>query len=101
MINREELSISLHNILGTNNVYFNPPKTVNINYPAIIYFRNDIQNTQANNKVYKQDVVYTITVVDFNPDSEIVKRVSQLPLCRYIRHYKADGLNHDVFELYN
>ena len=69
-------------------------------YPAIVYSRKDIQNTFSDNKVYAQTVAYEVIVVDKNPDSIYVKRISMLPMCSYDRHYVSDNLNHDVFTLY-
>lgn len=90
----------LEDILGSRNVYYQPPSSIKLNYPAIIYSRSDIPNRFADDKVYKQDRVYELTVIDYNPDSEIVSKVSQLPMCRFSRHFTSDNLNHDVFILY-
>ena len=100
MASRLELHEKFCEILGSRNVYFQPPSSVRLNYPAIIYFRKDIDNRYADNLVYKQDTAYDVTVIDRNPDSKIVVEVSQLPTCRFDRHYNADNLNHDVFTLY-
>ena len=100
MASRLELHEKFCEILGSRNVYFQPPASVQLNYPAIIYFRKDIDNRYADDLVYKQDAAYDVTVIDRNPDSEIVVEVSQLPTCRFDRHYNADNLNHDVFTIY-
>lgn len=100
MSSRTNLQNKLEEILGSENVYFQPPASVNINYPAILYFRKDIENVPANDDVYLQRHAYEVVVVDKKPDSEIVERVSLLPLCSFDRHYKSDNLNHDVFTLY-
>lgn len=100
MDNRLELHEFLCNILGSRNVYFQPPESVKMKYPAIVYSRNDIANKHANNLVYSQKTAYDVIVIDFNPDNLFVKAVSKLPLCRFVRHYTADNLNHDLFTLY-
>lgn len=100
MKTRLDLQTLLETILGTRNVYFQPPSSIKLEYPAIIYSRKDIDNVYADNSVYKQATFYEITVVDKNPDSEIVKNVSRIPTCRFDRHFKSDNLNHDVFTLY-
>ena len=94
---RIKLQNILEEILGSRNVYFQPPENIKMKYPAIVYTRSDIKNTYADNEVYKQDNVYQITVIDTNPDSDIVKKISKLPMCRYNRNFKSDNLNHDVF----
>lgn len=97
---RLELQSLLESILGSRNVYFQPPNNVQMKYPAIVYSRNRIDNRDADNSVYLQNISYQVIVIDKNPDSEIVSKISKLPLCRYDRHYNADNLNHDVFTLY-
>ena len=96
--------LELHELLcgaaGSRNVYFQPPASVVMKYPCIRYQLYNIDNTYADNTVYKQDVGYQITVIDRDPDSEIVKRVSRLPRVRFNRQYMADNLNHTVFVLY-
>lgn len=87
-------------LLGSRNVYFQPPESVKMKYPAIVYSRNRIENTSADNVVYKQDVSYTITVIDRDPDSEIVEQVSTIPHIMFDRSYVADNLNHDTFRLF-
>lgn len=100
MASRLDLQTKLEEILGSRNVYFQPPATVSMKYPAIVYSRKSIDNEFANNVVYMQSNSYDVVVIDPNPDSEIVKAISKLPMCRFDRHYKADNLNHDVFTLY-
>ena len=100
MRSRLRLHEELVNILGSRYVYFQPPESIKLNYPCIIYERYDISNTFADDDVYLDPRQYRITIVDKNPDSEIVNKVSKLPTCRFDRHFKSDNLNHDVFTLY-
>lgn len=100
MNNRLKLHELLCEVLGSRQVYFQPPESVNMKYPAIVYSRNRIDNEHANDSVYMQSLSYSITVIDKNPDSEIVEQVSCLPRCRFDRHYIADNLNHDIFTIY-
>lgn len=97
---REELHEILCECLGSRNVYFQPPETIKMQYPAIVYSRDDIENEPANNKPYIQSTAYNIIVIDADPDSEVVGKVSKLPQCTFDRHYAADNLNHDSFTLY-
>ena len=100
MNRREELHEILCEALGSRNVYFQPPESIKMQYPAIVYSRDDIDNSFANDSVYMQSLAYSVTVIDSDPDSEIVAKVSRLPRCQYDRHYKADNLNHDMFTIY-
>lgn len=85
---------------GDTHVYFQPPASVKMKYPAIVYSRERIDNKFADDIPYLQRTAYSVTVIDKDPDSEIVKKVSQLPMCRHNRHYKRDNLNHDNFTIY-
>lgn len=100
MESRLKLHETLCSILGSRNVYYQPPESVKIKYPAIVYSRSDIENRFANNSVYTQSFFYTVIVIDYDPDSEFVYRVSKLPNCRFDRHYVVDNLNHDAFTLF-
>lgn len=90
-----------YEILENKNVYFQPPASVKMKYPAIVYFRKSIDNRHANNGVYLQSFGYEATVIDYEPDSEYVLKMSQLPNCKWDRHYESDGLNHDVFTIFS
>lgn len=98
--NRLELHKKLVEILGSNNVYFQPPSTIKMNYPAIVYSRDDIDSTHADNIVYKQFVRYQIILIDKSPTSKYIDAILQLPMCSYERGYQADNLNHDAFIIY-
>ena len=100
MNNRLELHEIFCEILGSRNAYFQPPESVKMNYPAIRYSRKDIKNRFANDQVYMQKDCYEVIVIDKDPDSELVKKVSTFPMCSFDRHYVSDNLNHDVFTLY-
>lgn len=100
MDDRLELHEKLVEILGSRNVYYQPPESIKLNYPAIVYSRDNIRNTFANNEVYKQSHFYELTVIDYDPDSEIVSKLSELPGIKFNRHFTKDNLNHDVFTIY-
>lgn len=100
MGSRLDLQTKLETLLGNQNVYYQPPASVRMNYPAIVYSRSNIENRHADDDVYMQAYFYEVIVIDEDPDSEIVENVSKLPGCRFDRHYTSDNLNHDVFTLY-
>lgn len=101
MGNRLDLSAKFKEILGSDNVYFQPPASIKMRYPAIVYSLKNIDNTHANDSVYRQSLEYQVTVIDSNPDSEIVRKISVLPYCRFDRRYTADNLNHTVFSIHH
>ncbi len=100
MASRLELQTLLETILGSRNVYYQPPESVKMSYPAIVYSRSKIGNIHANDLPYLQLHAYSVIVIDKDPDSEFVDAISVLPYCEHVRHYTSDNLNHDVFTLY-
>ena len=100
MGSRLNLQTVLEQILESRNVYYQPPESLKLKYPAIVYSRKNIENLHANNNAYIQKKSYEVTVIDDDPDSIIVDKISKLPTCRFDRHYVYDNLNHDVFTLY-
>lgn len=100
MANRLDLQTLFEELLGSHNVYFDPPESVKMKYDAIRYSRSKIENTFASNSVYKQDNRYEVVAIYRNPDSDLPGKISRLPMCIHDRHYVADNLHHDVFTLY-
>ena len=98
MGSRLDLHVALTDI--TPNVYFQPPPSVQMQYPCIVYERSDRVVDHANNKPYKHTKRYEVTVIDRDPDSTIPEEVASLPMCSFVRFFTADNLNHDVYELY-
>lgn len=97
---RLELHDVLVDVLGSSNVYFQPPETIKMEYPCIVYQRSSGDSIFADNQGYRFTNRYQITLIDKNPDSEVLDRLAVLPLCTYDRHYNTDNLNHDIFNLY-
>lgn len=97
---RIELQKILEEILGSRNVYYQPPASVKMKYPAIVYTRETTNVRHANNHKYIGRVVYSLTLIDSSPQSEFIEKIEALPLCSHSRHYTSDGMNHDVFRLY-
>ena len=99
MKDRVSLNEKLVDILGSRNVYFQPPENLRMSYPAIVYERSGIPSEQADNIDYLYWHRYQVTLIDSDPDSRFVDLISQIPNTRYVRHFSTEGLNHDVFEV--
>lgn len=97
---RLELQSLLEALLGSDKVYFQPPGSQTLSYPAIVYKLDDIDAVHADNAPYKLTDRYQVTVIDRNPDSPIRDKIKFLPACAFNRHYVANNLNHFVFTLY-
>lgn len=97
---RIELQSKLEELLGSRSVYYQPPETIKMEYPAIVYSKKNITSRFANNTTYLQPTSYEITVIDKKPDNIVIKKLLQMPMCRFDRYFKSDNLNHDVLTLY-
>jgi len=84
----------------TEHVYFQPPANVKLEYPCIVYQRDNANTKFAGNAPYRYTQRYQVTIISRNPDNDILDQVAKLPMCEYQRYFPADNLNHDVFVLY-
>lgn len=97
---RLELHNELVRLLGVDHCYYQPPESLKIEYPAIIYSKSKIDTRKANDSMYKKNTRYELIVVDKRPDNAVIDKLLELPYCSYDRHYVSDNLNHDSLTLY-
>jgi hypothetical protein len=98
---RKELNDILKDLLGSDNVYFQPPEDRTMQYPCIVYERDNASLKPADNFPYSVTQRYQVTLIDRDPDSDVVDKLLTLPLCAFNRHFATSGLNHDVFVIYH
>lgn len=99
-MDRLQLHSLLLGLLGSENVYFQPPSNVEMLFPAIVYRLDNARTEYADNYPYSNTKRYQVTVIDRNPDSLIPDKVAALPMNSFNRFYVVDKLNHYVFNLY-
>lgn len=96
--------LDLHNLLvgllETPNVYFQPKTNTKMEYPAIVYYLDDIDTAFADNNPYSQTLRYQVTAIVGDPDSPIPLKIAALPMNQFDRCFTADNLYHHVFSLY-
>lgn len=100
MSKRLQFQEILSGIDGVKAAYFQPPPTVKMQYPAIIYSISRPSTSYANNELYRYKQAYTVTVVDRNPDSLIPVEIAKMQYSSFDRAYTADLLNHFVYTVY-
>jgi hypothetical protein len=81
-------------------VYFQPPASIVMQYPFIVYNRFTGTTIFADGKPYKHTKRYQLTIIDGDPDGPLNDLVSDLPMCTYNRSFTTDNLNHDVYNIY-
>ena len=97
---RLEFHAFLKEYCDTENVYFQPPPSLMMKYPAIVYNFSLKRKIPANNHTYLKYVAYQVTVIDRNPESSIADKIEELPMCAFDRSFTSDNLNHFVYTLF-
>lgn len=97
---RLDLHALLVSKLGSSNVYYQPPESVKMNYPCIVYTYSSNDTRFADDRPYSIVRKYQVTVIDPNPDSSIPDKIATLSKCSLDRVFTASKLNHYVFTLY-
>lgn len=100
MADRIELHSLLQELLGSSNVYYQPPESIKMQYDAIRYSKKTIESEYANDRKYLMRDCYELMVISRLPDNPVIKKLLELPYCSYDRHYVADNLHHDVLTIY-
>lgn len=97
---RLELQAVLEAILGTRNVFFQPKEGQNLEYPAIVYTIDSAKVEYGDDRPYKIHDRYQVTYIDRSPDSEIPRKIQELPMTRFTSYFAMDGLNHYNHSIY-
>jgi len=98
---RLDLQALLESLVGpSGKVYFQPPESMQMQYPCIVYQRYNALSEFADGLPYIHNKRYQVTVIDSDPDSPIPDKIATLPMCTYNRFFVVTNLNHDVFNLY-
>lgn len=98
---RTKVSRILHNVFDKpNQIYYDPPESKTMAYPAIVYVREKVNTRSADNKKYIVYDRYQVTYIHKDRDDSMIDKLLELEYCEHSRQYKADDLYHDVFTLY-
>lgn len=94
--------LNLHNTLlrFCNNVYFQPPASVKLKYPCIIYELDDIEKLNASDIGYKIDHRYSITYITKDPVDNVIDELVKLQMCVFERYFVSDNLHHYNYTIY-
>ncbi len=101
MRSRLEFDAKLRELLGSSNVYFQPPESIKLKFPCIIYKRSRIDAKHADDKFYMGTNCYDVTVISKDPDFPLVEEMLiAFPMSRFDRFFTVDNLNHNIFTIY-
>ncbi len=101
MASRLDLQYKLEALMNGGMVKFQPPPSVKLTYPCIIFSYTGGRTEFSDNMPYFYKRRYTITYITRDANSEFPDRFAMIfPMCVHDRSYTADGLYHHVFTLY-
>jgi hypothetical protein len=90
----------LNEYTGAEHLYYQPPESIQLAYPCIVYSRPNIEADHADDRPYILTERFEVTVIDGDPDSAIPEAIAKLPRCKHDRRFVYDNLYHDVFTIY-
>lgn len=101
MASRLNLQTELEKILGSRNVYFQPPSSVRMQYDAIRYELSGKDLKRADNKIYRNTNRYDGVIITKKSDSVLPDQLlAHFEMCSFGSPYTADNLNHFPFTIY-
>ena len=100
MDKRLSLQKELEKLAGAN-VYFQPPASVHLAYPCVIYNLAAGDIKRADDSVYSYTNRFELIFIYKKPNMEILEIVMRaIPKCSVSRIYIADNLYHYAFNIY-
>lgn len=101
MSDRLKLHDILKTLIDTEKVYYQPPATITLVYPCIIYSLGSGDSRYADNKTYNYTNRYELLFIYKQPMESIIPKVlDAFQLCRFNSSYVSDNLHHYAFTLY-
>lgn len=101
MRDRLNFDEKLRELIGSSNVYFQPPESIKLKYPCIVYKLRDIDVKRADNKAYFTTGCYDVTIISKDPDYFLFKKIIKaFPMCRSGGFFTYDNLNHHSYTIF-
>ena len=97
---RLELHSALCAVLGSSNVYYQPPTGLQMKFPCIIYSKDDWAVTKADNTAYLSKWRYSVQVVSKTPDHPAIETLLAWPYADFDREYTDGNMYYDIIKIY-
>lgn len=95
--------LELHNQLlkFSDNVYYQPPSTIKMRFPCIVYNKSDAKRLYSNDGMYSRKQQYQITVISPDPDSLTAEELeTHFEYCKITNYLKVDNLHNTHLTIY-
>lgn len=97
---RLKLHEVLKNIPGVKDAYFQPPATIHMEYPCIVYSYDGQNTSHADGLKYLKSDRYSVTLITKDPmPDETLSALDSIDYSRFSRSYNADNLHHFSYDL--
>ena len=99
----EELRDKLYLVHNTENVYYDPPTGITMEFPCFRFELNNYDIRRADNKAYAMKPRWAVTYItrDIEEIEDVAKEMLDIfQYCNFDTSYRADNLQHAVFNLY-
>lgn len=96
---RIELHHKLESVLGSNNVFFDPPESFKLRYPCIVYYLEGFSDISADNVTYNRQRVYNMTYISPTAEDPIADDLANLRFCRLNRPFTVSDLYHWAYTI--
>lgn len=100
MDRRLALHEKLVEILGSDNVYYQPLPSLKLSYPCIVYERHPGDPMYADNLKYIKSDRFQVTLIARHPEDPTRTKIEDLLFSRHESRLIADNLYHDIFDVY-
>jgi hypothetical protein len=88
-------------MLGSRNVYFQPPETIKLHYPCIVYSAGEDLGRYADNLHYLKADCYDVQIIAKDPTFELFETfTSKWQYAREKVPFTAENLNHHNYTVY-
>ena len=97
---RVNLHHMLEDILGSKNVYYDPPESFKLKYPCIVYYMEGFADIPADNQTYRRMRRYNMTYITTDSEDPVAERLADIRYCTLTRPFVASDLFHFSYTLF-
>lgn len=99
--NRMALHNLLTDLLGSEHCYYQPPESVSLVYPCIVYHYDNNTRYAADDRPYALAHQFIVTLITKDPEDPVFYEMTMVPKMRFDRYYSSDNLHHYSFVYYD
>lgn len=99
---RMKIQEMLKKHLGIKNLYFDPPRSIQMKFPCVVYDMENPVIQYADDRPYQFSYRWNITIIDRDgtKGEYYLRKMLELPYCSFDRKFVTDNLYHFIFTLH-